>query len=627
MLKVDISKLNSDLIEGIKILSEFYRFKIGKSGILITTESVENGFGVESDGKTCIIRYSEKTLFFTAFSYLMQYKNKPFSIKKKRIKNLGIMRDSARNAILSVDGLKELALYCALMGYNYIQIYAEDLFELKNYPYFGLNRGRYTKEEIKEMDEYCQKFGIELVPCVQTFAHLPHLFRHDYFDEVNDIADILLLEEEKTYELLEDLIKFVATAFSSKRINIGMDEAHLFGQGKYRERFKNNDSRAKIFLRHLNRVAKICQANSMNPAIWSDMVFKVAFDVHSLAAYTEIKDKPISEDFKTLFPEDVQLVFWDYYNTDKNFYDSVLSYHYALTKDVVFAGGVWSFSGFAPLNSVSEERLKPAMQSVLENNCNDFLLTSWGNGGGECHCMNSASTMLFVAENLMGECDETQLDERAKAIYNNTYKQLKSIEIIDRTTLTNICEKAKISNPSKYLLYNDPLLGVMDAHVRAEMKEAYIENSKVLKQIACSNGKLKRYFNSMYRLSKCLEIKATLGLEISNAYKNKDSKKLKIICNKTLPECIKRLNSFFEAYRKTYLSCNKSYGVEVVDIRFGAMKKRLEYAQEKIKDYLDGKIDKIEELEMKRFPPRSFDKVGEDVEYNSFTQSITGGII
>ena len=175
-------------------------FQIGKGGIFIEDENIENGFIVKSDGKSCVIRYSEKALFFTAFSYLMQYEKKPCSVEKKRIKNLGIMRDSARNAIMSIDGVKELALYSALMGYNYIQIYAEDLFELKKHPYFGVNRGKYTKEEIKEMDEYCQKFGIELVPCVQTFAHLPHLFRYDYFDDVHDIADILLVDEEKTYK-------------------------------------------------------------------------------------------------------------------------------------------------------------------------------------------------------------------------------------------------------------------------------------------------------------------------------------------------------------------------------------------------------------------------------------------
>lgn len=626
MLKIDISKLDKDLIKGVKILSSFYHFKIGKGGIILFSEKISKGFEIENANNRCTIKHASKVLFFTAFSHLLQYKKKPFMVKRDTIKNLGIMRDSARNAVLSVDGLKELALYSAMMGYNYIEIYAEDLFELKEYPYFGLNRGRYTKEEIKEMDKYCQIFGVELVPCIQTLAHLPHLFRYDYFNDVHDIADILLIDEYKTYKLIDTLITFISQNFSSKRINIGMDEAHLFGQGQFAERFGNIRSRAELFLKHLNKVVEICRSKGFSPSIWSDMIFKVAFNVYSLQAYEGIQGE-ISEVIKNNFPKGVQLIFWDYYNTDKKFYDTILSYHYLISHNIAFAGGVWSFSGFAPLNSISEERLSPAISSVIENKCNDFLLTSWGNGGGESHCMTAASTMLFVAEKLTGNCELKYLNERAKTIFGNTYEQLKSIEIVDRTSTKNGLKQGNVVNCSKYLLYNDPLLGIMDVHARMEMKQAYKENSKLLKKVAYGKGKLNRYFKPIYKLSRCLEIKSTLGLEITNAYQNQDVAKLKKIYRTVLPMCLKRVDGFFKEYRKTYLSCNKSYGVEVVDIRCGAIKKRIEYAKEKIKDYLDGKIENIEELEIKRFPPRSFDKVGEDIEYNSFSQSLTGGIL
>lgn len=42
----------------------------------------------------------------------------------------------------------------------------------KDEPYFGAYRGRYSAAEIREMDDYAQKFGVELVPCIQTLAHL-----------------------------------------------------------------------------------------------------------------------------------------------------------------------------------------------------------------------------------------------------------------------------------------------------------------------------------------------------------------------------------------------------------------------------------------------------------------------
>ena len=47
---------------------------------------------------------------------------------------------------------------------------------------------------------------------------------------------------------------------------------------------------------------------------------------------------------------------------------------------------------------------------------------------------------------------------------------------------------------------------------------------------------------------------------------------------------------------KTY----KPFGYEVLDIRYGGILKRLKSAQEKITEYLNGEISRIEELEVKR---------------------------
>ena len=109
------------------------------------------------------------------------------------------------------------------MGFTYLELYTEDTFEVRNQPYFGYLRGRYTKEELKELDAYAKGFGIELVPCIQTLAHLNCIFKWDVYEEVHDVNDILLLREEKTYALLEDMFATVAEAFTSRRINIGMD--------------------------------------------------------------------------------------------------------------------------------------------------------------------------------------------------------------------------------------------------------------------------------------------------------------------------------------------------------------------------------------------------------------------
>ena len=47
------------------------------------------------------------------------------------------------------------------------------------------------------------------------------------FNEVKDYGNILLCGEEKTYTFIEAMIRICRNCFRTKRIHIGMDEAHV----------------------------------------------------------------------------------------------------------------------------------------------------------------------------------------------------------------------------------------------------------------------------------------------------------------------------------------------------------------------------------------------------------------
>ena len=71
------------------------------------------------------------------------------------------------------------------MGYNALMLYTEDTFEANNEPFFGHFRGRYSKEELKEINRYCLEKNIELIPCIQTLAHLNAIFKwQEEYDKI-----------------------------------------------------------------------------------------------------------------------------------------------------------------------------------------------------------------------------------------------------------------------------------------------------------------------------------------------------------------------------------------------------------------------------------------------------------
>ncbi|MBQ9756488.1 MAG: family 20 glycosylhydrolase, partial [Clostridia bacterium] len=144
---------------------------------------------------------------------------------------LGIMLDCSRNAVMSVPALKGFIELIAKMGYNRLLLYTEDTYEIKGEPLFGYMRGRYTAEEIKEIDGFCISHGVELLPCIQTLAHLNQIFSWSKYSKINDLNDILLVDEEQTYELIDKMFATCRENFTCRKIHVGMDEAHKLGLG------------------------------------------------------------------------------------------------------------------------------------------------------------------------------------------------------------------------------------------------------------------------------------------------------------------------------------------------------------------------------------------------------------
>ena len=73
-----------------------------------------------------------------------------------------------------------------------------------------------------------------------------------------DCDDIMLVDDERTYELIDHMFATLSECFSSKKIHIGMDEAHMLGRGKHLD-IHGYESVDVIIKRHLERVCQIAE--------------------------------------------------------------------------------------------------------------------------------------------------------------------------------------------------------------------------------------------------------------------------------------------------------------------------------------------------------------------------------
>ena len=515
--------------------------------------------------------------------------------EKPRYETLGTMADASRNAVMKVDTVKKFARVTALAGFNAMMLYTEDTYEVKEYKYFGHLRGRYTTEEFKEMDEYCKSVGIELIPCIQTLAHLNGMFEwYDYSADFNDCDDILLCDEQKTYDLIESFIKTMSQNLTSRKINIGLDEAHHLGVGKYLDT-KGYHKRSEIIARHLNKVADICEKYGYNPRMWSDMYFRIT---NPEGIYRFIGGDIPQEIIDSADPR-VTLVYWDYIDVNQQMYDDMFRKHKSFKNDIAFAGGDCSWYGLIPINELAYNSTVLALNSINENGIKEVYCTMWKDDGAACSFFSTLTTLFLYGEGCWSGKTNRKTVAKTLSALGVSFNDLMTLGKVDDLPTRTHYGTYPI-NPHRYMFYCDLLTGKYDAHIPDGTSEHFAKMEKLMAKCAKRNGKYGYIFKSAQKLTSALTLKAELGKKIYKAYHDGDKETLREIANKTLDKVITRYEKFYDEFRAQWYSESKPFGFDVMDIRIGGIIQRFKATKRTLLDYLNGSLEFISELEQPR---------------------------
>ncbi len=500
-------------------------------------------------------------------------------------KHFGVMLDCSRNAVLKPETVKKYIDILARLGYNTLMLYTEDTYEVDNQPYFGYLRGRYSKDEMKDIDAYALSKGIELIPCIQTLAHLNGIVRWREYHSCTDLNDILLIGDEKTYKLIEDMFSTLSQCVTSRNIHIGMDEAHMVGLGKYLDQHGYRN-RSQILIEHLQKVCEIAKKYGFKPIMWSDMFFRLA-----TGGGYYVDEIKFDESVTSLVPKEVGLVYWDYYATEKSKYDNMIKAHQQFDNDIWFAGGLWCWNGFAPRNEFTIRILNACMPSLIENKIENVFFTLWGDDGKECSNFTVLPSLYYASCLAKGITDEQEIKDGFYKEFGIKFDDFLLLDLPDTCGL----ERGRKENPEKYMFYNDLFCGIFDCTIDDGFEPKYDECAKKLK--ALKRHKEYGYlFESYEKFCRFMQVKYTLGKRTREIYKSGDKKALKKLLIE-YEDLFYKLDDFYVAYKAVWFKENKPHGFDVQDLRIGGLKQRICSCIDRINDYVKGKIDNIPELE------------------------------
>ena len=523
---------------------------------------------------------------FLAACALRDGKDIPELHQTRHIASCGMMLDMSRGGVMTVEAVKGMIDAHAALGLNLMMLYTEDTYTVPEAPYLGYLRGRYTEKELREMDDYAAESGVELVPCVQTLAHLEQFLQWDVNRDIKDNDCVLMIDEPKTYAWIRAALTALRRCFRTNRIHIGMDEAHGVGLGEYYQKH-GAVNRFELLNRHLNRVVDICKELGFKPIMWSDMFYRLGsknndyYDTDAVVPESAIAQIP-----------DVALCYWDYYHTDEQFYAGMLEGHRKMGKEVVFAGGIWTWSGILPHVRKTNATMYPALRACLKAGIGTVLATSWGDDGCETDYRLALNQLPIYSEHVwLGEdCTRAEVERMGERL----------------TGLSEACFNAMGAfyaddddhRPGKGLFYCDPLYplteGLWDL---TGYREGLEEGIKTLERHLDDSRCEYAWLAMRIALEKLNWVN-----ELRPAYLRGDKAVVLTMANEKLPAMRELYVKMMSVWREQWESGRKRNGWETICARLGAVIARLDDVQRILLRWADGTIECVEELDETPLP-------------------------
>ena len=561
------------------------------------TECDDMTVGVK-DGKG-YLRCAEVNHFNRLLGLFAQYyKGEDFEITEKvNFKTLSLMLDISFRGPIQLEGIKEYFRYLAVMGYNQIWFYAEDMYEMpEKYKHFGYMRGRYSTEELRELDDYAYALGIEIVPCIQTLGHMSHYLRWSEAGKYAENAAVLKPGDEATYEFIRDMLVAASKPFRSKRIHVGLDETHGLGLGASLKRDGYREP-IDIFMEHVNKVADLCEELGLRPMMWNDMIFCFASKRHEKYAV----DTELPQHIVDAMPGNMDLVYWNY--EDETCGKLYIEKNRAIGNPVIFAGGVWIFGGALPDNIWSEYFHERALADCKAMGVEEICMTVWSYG--TTIYQTSLLEAARYAEHAFGDTAD-RLPERFEFITGASFEAFYDMSNFHAQYKEGEIDYDSMSYNERFygnkFMHQDVMMGLFDEKLFREPRSDHYR--KMADQFAGYVARQDQWcwlYEYCYALFKMLSIKCFIAERLVPAYKAGDLDTLRLICEEKLPALETSWAEVYEAHMYHKDNYLRPFGTEQMDNIYGTHIMRTKYAIRRLSYYLTGQIERLEELEEERF--------------------------
>lgn len=297
----------------------------------------------------------------------------------------GFYHDVTRGKVPTLESVKELIDLMAYYKLNSLQLYVEHTCELKEYGDLIQSTGYLTKEEIKEIDRYCQENFIEFIPSLSTFGHLYELLEREEYKHLRvkkDRSDpnfwrarmrhhTIDPRQPESIEVIKSLIDQYIPLFTSDTFNICCDET--FDLKRLAE---DGYDVGKLYCDFVKQIIEHVKSRGKKVMMWGDILLQHPEQIDAL-------------------DEDTCFLNWFYRLNPPE--ENVIRFAQSGKRQIV-CPGTTTWNRFCEGVDVEENNICLMAEYGYKHGAHGVLNTNWGDWGNPCSVELAMYGMLLGAE-------------------------------------------------------------------------------------------------------------------------------------------------------------------------------------------------------------------------------------
>ena len=205
---------------------------------------------------------------------------------KPALANRGFYHDATRGRVRNLESYKKLADKLSYYKQNQLQLYVEHSYLFRELSEVWRDDTPLTAEEIIELDAYCKKLGVELVPSMATFGHLDKLLKTKQFTQLCELEGsdkerftfrgrmehhTINPADDASIVVINNLLEEFMPLFSSRQFNLCGDETFDLGKGRSKA-LAEKIGLQKMYVEFVKKICDVITKNGCRPMFWGDVI-------------------------------------------------------------------------------------------------------------------------------------------------------------------------------------------------------------------------------------------------------------------------------------------------------------------------------------------------------------------